>query len=206
MKTETKTSWNLKLTPQKINMEPENGGPLEKEIPNLETTIFRFQPLVLGGVSISYNQRCTPDFYVILFICSTLFPVQKKCSKETKVNRFESSLTVVTKTSGCDSQPTSLYYLYFTKQQKQLGKVSKNDANPNSAKNSSGQPHHSIFVHPFVSRFFPSNMDSFITLVFQSYLVRIGVKGPPFTRPDKAWIGGPNTSSQGIYLEDFLED
>jgi len=30
-------------------MEPEN-GPLEKEIPNLETILFRFQPLVFGGV------------------------------------------------------------------------------------------------------------------------------------------------------------
>ena len=31
-------------------MEPENGGPLEKEIPNLETIISRFQPLIFGGV------------------------------------------------------------------------------------------------------------------------------------------------------------
>ena len=29
-------------TPPKTNMEPENGGPLEKEIPALETIISRF--------------------------------------------------------------------------------------------------------------------------------------------------------------------
>ena len=29
---------------------PENGGPLEKEIPNLETTIFRGELLVSGSV------------------------------------------------------------------------------------------------------------------------------------------------------------
>ena len=38
-----------KRTPPKTNMEPEN-GPLEKEIPNLETIISRFQPLIFGGV------------------------------------------------------------------------------------------------------------------------------------------------------------
>ena len=37
-------------TPPKTNMEPEN-GPLEKEIPDLETIISRFQPLIFGGVN-----------------------------------------------------------------------------------------------------------------------------------------------------------
>ena len=32
------------LHPLKFNMEPKNRSPLEKEIPNLETIIFRFQP------------------------------------------------------------------------------------------------------------------------------------------------------------------
>ena len=38
-------------TPQKTNMEPEN-EPLEEEIPNLETIIFRCKMLVFGGASI----------------------------------------------------------------------------------------------------------------------------------------------------------
>ena len=40
---------SLEFTPLKFNMEPEN-QPLEKVIPNLETIIFRFQPLNFGGV------------------------------------------------------------------------------------------------------------------------------------------------------------
>ena len=42
----------IHLTPPKTNMEPENGGPLESEIPSLETIISRFQPLIFGGVTI----------------------------------------------------------------------------------------------------------------------------------------------------------
>ena len=40
-----------KYTPQNKHGSPENGGPLEKEIPDLETIISRFQPLIFGGVS-----------------------------------------------------------------------------------------------------------------------------------------------------------
>ena len=40
------------IRPLKFNMKPENQPP-EKEIPALETIIFRFQPLNLGGVHIS---------------------------------------------------------------------------------------------------------------------------------------------------------
>ena len=35
-------------TPPKTNMETENGGPLEKEIPDLETIISRFHVNFLG--------------------------------------------------------------------------------------------------------------------------------------------------------------
>ncbi len=35
-------------------MEPENGGPLEKEIPIGFTIISRFQPLIFGGVNCEY--------------------------------------------------------------------------------------------------------------------------------------------------------
>ena len=40
----------LQIHPPKINMEPENGGPLEKEIPIGFTIISRFQPLIFWGV------------------------------------------------------------------------------------------------------------------------------------------------------------
>ena len=48
-------------TPQNKHGSPENGGPLEKEIPNLETIISRFQPLIFGGVcsQISGGQKKT---------------------------------------------------------------------------------------------------------------------------------------------------
>ena len=40
-------------TPQKFNMEPEEKS-LEKEIPNLETIIFRFHVKFRGGVPLNY--------------------------------------------------------------------------------------------------------------------------------------------------------
>ena len=102
----------------------------------------------------------------VLLICTSFcsfaplfFQFKKKCSKETKVNRFESSLTVVTETSGCDSQPTSLY---FTKQQKQLGKSAKMTPTP-TVHNLFRANITQFFVHPFASSLIPPNMDSFIT-------------------------------------------
>ena len=41
----------LRGTPRKTNMEPEN-EPLEEEIPNLETIIFRFYVSFLGGKTV----------------------------------------------------------------------------------------------------------------------------------------------------------
>ena len=43
--------------PRKTNMEPENGGPLEEEIPNLETIIFRWTMFVFGGGGICCNME-----------------------------------------------------------------------------------------------------------------------------------------------------
>ena len=45
-------------------MEPEN-GPLEKEIPNLETIISRFQPLIFGGVKVLVS-GCGTQFCVLM--------------------------------------------------------------------------------------------------------------------------------------------
>ena len=41
------TIWEI-YTPQNKHGSPENGGPLEREIPALETIISRFQPLIFG--------------------------------------------------------------------------------------------------------------------------------------------------------------
>ena len=40
---------NVNITPQKFNMEPEKKS-LEKEIPNLETIIFRFHVKFRGSI------------------------------------------------------------------------------------------------------------------------------------------------------------
>ena len=48
--------WDYTPVPKTNIFAPENGGPLEKEIPNLETIIFRGELLVSGRVM---KQSCT---------------------------------------------------------------------------------------------------------------------------------------------------
>ena len=50
------------FTLPKTNAAPENRGPLEKEIPDLETTIFRGELLVLG--SVPQTIVCSEFFWV----------------------------------------------------------------------------------------------------------------------------------------------
>ena len=46
--------WSKYISSLKLTADPWKWGPLEKEIPNLETTIFRGELLVLGRVNEIY--------------------------------------------------------------------------------------------------------------------------------------------------------
>ena len=45
----------------------------------------------------------------------------------------------------------------------------------------------------------PQDASGAFALVFQSYLVRIGVKGPTFTPPEVRPLGGPNTDPHKVF-------